>query len=101
MGYTIVRIDPVGNATKQAKDCEPKIAQFTKRSRLGEPRIDFVRKMLRPKGFDVEMGIGPGTWAPNEWPFTAFVYTSKSKEGIGRCGSSLYRWPCRRSEVGR
>lgn len=96
MAYTIVRIEPVGNVTAaDEKDREPDIAYLHKRSRFGDPPIAFVRALCARNGFDIEMGIGPGSWPVSEWPFIAYVYTSRRKDGHGRCGSTLYRWPCR------
>lgn len=54
---------------------------------------DLAAKLLKDQG--LELGDQLSTHDPKEWPWTALVFTSKSKSGIGRSGSSIYRWAVR------
>lgn len=54
---------------------------------------DSVAKLLKEQG--LELGDQLSTHDPKEWPWTAIVFTSKSKFGVGRSGSSIYRWAVR------
>ncbi len=85
MGWTIVRLERVDDAGV--------VAQYAKRSKLGDPRWDFVSELLAKHRYELGpiVGLAPKT----EWPFVAYVYTSLAKDGYGRSGSQLHRWPVR------
>ncbi|KKL52164.1 hypothetical protein LCGC14_2288230 [marine sediment metagenome] len=85
MGWTIVRLEHVGDAGV--------VAQYAKRSRLTDPRWAFVSELLSGRGY--ELGPIVGLTPKVDWPFAAYVYTSPRKDGYGRAGSQLHRWPVR------
>ncbi|KKN79980.1 hypothetical protein LCGC14_0334880 [marine sediment metagenome] len=87
MAWTIVRLERVGDAGV--------VAQYAKRSKLGDPRWDFVSELLAKEGYELGPIVGMVTRPKTEWPFTAYIYTSLAKDGQGRSGSQLHRWPVR------
>ena len=99
MGYLIVRVNPAA-ATDSGSDDTP-LAQMSVRAPLGDHTItgdgwERLTALLSKHGYEVRPEFG--SYNPKDWPFTAVAYTSKSKDGFGRSGSSLYRFPCRRTE---
>lgn len=98
MGYLIIRVRP-----KHDVDARPVLA-IAARSALGEsacvgPGWAHVSKLLARHGFEAVMEIARVD--PRLYPLTCVVYTSKNREGRGRSGSSLYRFPCRQLEARR
>ena len=87
MAWTIVRLERVDDAGV--------VAQYAKRSKLGDPRWDFVSELLAKEGYELGPIVGMITRPKTEWPFTAYIYTSLTKDGQGRSGSQLHRWPVR------
>lgn len=78
-GYLILRVDGV---------------QFTEAHPLRDPRPATVARVAREHGYET---APPGT-RPEGWPLTIRCYTSKTKNGIGRCGSQTWSYPARRIE---
>jgi hypothetical protein len=95
MAYLIIRVEHVDDMCKKEKDRQPPVLEISKRSRLGDMPYDLVNALLNKKGY--ELGPIVGQLTPrDEWPFTAVCYTSFRKDGVGRSGSTLQRWPVRK-----
>lgn len=98
MGYLICRIEPVGNDTKHRADCEPIVAKLTKQHALRDPKRETVRDLLAKHGFELLARRAGSRIEHQAWPLMVYIYTSRNKEGKGRCGSTLHRWRCRKLE---
>lgn len=67
---------------------------------LKDPTIEEIRALFaRTDKYQIPENILMPARA-TDWPFTALVYTSRSRKGIGRSGSALYRIPVRIKEQG-
>lgn len=89
--YLIIRVH-------RAEECdqrEPKTALkfLAKRCRAEGVSVPVVEGMLNKAGYDLGPIVGVAPLL--SWPLTAVIYCSQNREGVGRSGSSLYRWPCR------
>lgn len=96
MAYLIIHVEPMENDTLPEPEKKPIIAQFHKRSKGGSVDIEEAEELLNKHGFD----LGPvvGAYVVLDYPLTAYVYKSDNKEGFGRSGSMLHRWPVRKVE---
>jgi hypothetical protein len=99
MAWLIVRIEPRDNDVKPEGQGEPVVASLRKRVSLkkmmGERLLkERVPVLAKEHGFEVDLPLGGHS--PEEWPFIAYIYTSLNKDGHGRSGSILHRWPARR-----
>lgn len=95
MGYLIIRIEPCENDTKKEALKEPVIETIVRRARLGDTDYGLVGELLAKRGYELGPIVG-GTTSKYDWPLTAYVYTSQNRDGYGRAGSGLHRWPVRR-----
>ncbi len=85
-GYLVIRVSKERNGRDTAD-------LFTGPLQLGEPRFLEVQALARKHGYDVAPVIGKITAEfRREWPWTITAYTSRRKDGVGRCGSSLQGW---------
>ena len=102
MGYLIIRIEkrlPVkwerGSLVTFSSKGEV-VEQIAVRHALKTPHQKHVAGVLSKHGYELGpiIGMTPAT----DWPLLGYVYTSPSKDGVGRSGSQLYRWPMRKTE---
>lgn len=95
-----MRIAPAESDTVTAESEKPEpAAQLRARHSLSKGEVGLLPKAIKlaaRNGWEVEIAIGTKRYTQEEWPFTAYTYVSKSKNGHGRSGSSLYRLPARR-----
>ena len=96
MAYLIARIERAEyeNVPRGAAPI-PVEAKLVVRRRTGDPKPCEMRVLLEKHGFEM-----PSTFQANreDYPLIAYIYVSPNREGVGRCGSSLYRRLCRRKE---
>lgn len=85
---------------QQAEDTDlknpvPPLAQFSVRQRADVGvTIGGVADELTDHGYELGPVVGART-TKQDWPITAIVYTSQRKDGVGRSGSQVHRWPVR------
>lgn len=94
MAWHIIRIEPAENDTRRERDALPICEQIAVRGTLRDIPVDRLEAVLLARGY--ELGPIVGLTPASEWPLTAYIYTSVRRDGVGRSGSTLRRWPVRR-----
>lgn len=99
MGYLYVYVKPAHLTADQQLASIPPLFETHARAALAEhsvvgPGWTKLTALLDKGGYEIRPHFG--SYDPHEWPYTAVAYTSPNKEGKGRSGSSLYRFPCRK-----
>jgi hypothetical protein len=93
MAWHIIRIEPADNDTLPERSKLPVIKQIAVRGQIRDMPHDAVRAVLEQHGY--ELGSLLAHSPITEWPLTAYIYTSMRRDGLGRSGSTLRRWPVR------
>jgi len=92
MGWLILRVEEK-RAGRRSRRTAVRVALLTKRHALTEPTFAAMKAMALANGYELSFGRLP----PGEWPLVGVCYTSPSKLGKGRHGSSIWRFHARRA----
>lgn len=95
MGYLIVRIEPWENERKHWRDCESVVEKWATRHALRDPLPAHLRDVLARRGYE---RAPRGGFKAEHYPYIAYCYTCRHRDGKGRCGSSLWRVRVRKRE---
>lgn len=102
MGYLIVYVKPAHQTdSSDGRPYSKPLLELSVRAALGDSSIvgrgwPRLVELLKKHGFEPVMEIARVD--PRLYPLVCIAYTSRNKNGEGRSGSSLYRFPCRKLE---
>jgi hypothetical protein len=97
MAWHILRIEPCENDTLPEAQTLPIVETISVRGRQQDMPIPTVVRVLAEHGYELGPVVG-ATATKQDWPLTAYIYTSANRKGIGRFASTLRRWPVRKQE---
>jgi hypothetical protein len=94
MAWLIIRIEENMNLVLPGEKQKEK-ETLTARHQVLDPKLEIIKAVLFKHGYELGPIFGP---IQGVWPYTAYIYVSPNKNGFGRCGSQLRRWPVRKIE---